>query len=668
MTTKAKEIIEKQVEDYVQEMFLPYAYSVCLDRALVYDTDGLKPIQRRALFCAYKNGLSDKSAKMKSATFTGRLMDYSPHADAYLAIVNMAEPETEGQPRNLRLPLIKGKGNWGNLDGPAAAARYTEMNLTPAAMELLKELNENAVDMVPNYNGTLDEPKFLPARWPVAIINGVPNGMAVGFACNIPCHNPDEVMDACIELTKNSDLTDAELCKIIKGPDFNCGCDIISDVEKDGKTVNGVREYLKNGSGTFIMKGKYNVEEKGGKYTINFYSLPYQIGPYKVIEAVKKQYEKGHLKELSSWKDLSDMEHPINVEFKTKKGVNVDKIISELYELTPLQSYFAVNNTIIHEGLPQQVNMKTALLGFVEFRKECTKRKLKFRLAKKEQQLHIQEALKAVLLDIDKCIAIIRKSDNEEAARQSLMKTFKIDEGQANYILSLQLRKLTKADEHEIKTNIDELKKAIAEIKKILGDAKKFIQYVVSEMEDTKSVISSPRKCKITKSKDEELDIKDVYLKYKNGKVKRTFKNEGRIFPVDKEGRVLIITYKNGADVRSIYELPDEKYVSMSNFSNISGRPVAVAGTEGFLVLVGIEGTMKMVDLSEVNLPKGQNIKKILAQPVAGAFVVPKVAGGVRLNGKKEIDLKELPVFGISANGNKVWPHKIDSVEFIPPK
>lgn len=124
--------------------------------------------------------------------------------------------------------------------------------------------------------------------------------MAVGFACNIPCHNPDEVMDACIELTKNPDLTDAELCKIIKGPDFNCGCDIISDVEKDGKTVNGVREYLKNGSGTFIMKGKYNVEEKGGKYTINFYSLPYQIGPYKVIEAVKKQYEKGHLKELSS--------------------------------------------------------------------------------------------------------------------------------------------------------------------------------------------------------------------------------------------------------------------------------------------------------------------------------------------------------------------------------
>ena len=223
---EAKVIKREDVGNFVEDRYLPFSWSVCLDRALVYSQDGLKPIQRRILWTAYKLGLTDKSPKMKSATFEGRVMKYSPHGGSYGSIVNMAAPEVKGQPRAIRLPLVKGKGNWGGIDltrNQPGAARYTELSLFPAAMELIKELGENTVTLVSNYDNTDVEPVYLPARWPVALINGVPDAMAVGFACNLPSHNPDEVMEAAIALLKNPDMSISDITKIIAGPDFQCG-------------------------------------------------------------------------------------------------------------------------------------------------------------------------------------------------------------------------------------------------------------------------------------------------------------------------------------------------------------------------------------------------------------------------------------------------------------
>lgn len=800
----AKEVTVTPVEEYVENAYLPFAFSVCLDRALVFVEDGVKPIQRRILWTAYRNHVTDKSPLMKSATFCGRVFAYSPHGDCYLSLINMSAPAVPGQPRNLRVPLVYIKGNAGSLDsGPAACltkdtklvacldldkpkvksieellnvdldeyphytfsvnsrgkrtsgrikkvwksgeeevlnihlsngevvratgnhrfltnnydeilakklkagqllatagrkvfitriikgkkeevydveiegknhnflldaniyvhnSRYTEMKLWPAAMELVKELDEDAVDMIPNYNETDVEPKHLPARWPVAVINGA-SGLAVGFSCNIPCHNPDEIMDTCIDL-----VHDPKARLKIKGPDFDCGCDIVACTEREGELVDGIKEYLKTGAGSFIMRGKYHVtESKKGAYTINFTALPYQIGPEKVLDAVKKQYEKGNFKELSSWKDLSDIEVPVNVEFKTKKGVSIAKVINDLFTLTPLQTPYAVNNTIIMDNLPQKMGMREILLSFVEFRRECTRRKLNFRVKKAEDKLHTQEALQAVLLDIDKCISIIRKSDTAEIAKEKLMKAFKIDERQAEYILSIQLRKLTKSDKIEIDKNIDELRKKIDQIKGILNSEKKFNNFVASELEDTKEIISSPRKCKIYKTINDDIedDVDDVYIQCNGNKVKRTFEKDKDNYKVSDDGRMLIITYKNGADVRSVYELPDGRFAAIGSFSDLSGRAIAGAGAEGYLVLVGINGMMKIVDLSTVELPKGQNIPTILAQPIKDAFVLKEIKGKLLVNDKKEIPLSKLPVFGIKAKGNKVYNKPVKTVQYI---
>lgn len=482
----AKEIIKTDLKDFVDKNYTPFSWSVCLDRALVLK-DGLKPIQRKILWTAKEMGITDKSAKVKVASFCGRVMKYSPHSVAESSVTNLAKSEGSSPPVDLRVPLIRIKGNIN------AAGRYIEMNFWPAAMELLKELNENTVLMVDNYDNTAKEPKFLPVRWPVAFINGVPNAMAVGFACNLPSHNPDEVMDACIKLLQNSDINITDITKIIKGPDFSCGCDIIK--KRDG--VDGVKEYMKTGSGTFIMRGVYEVKKEGRKHVINFSALPYKITPEKILESISSNYEKGKLRELSSWKDLSDLKHPVNVEIITKTNVNIDKVISDLFQLTPLEQTFSANNTLIINDKPLQADVKTILNSFLDLRKECTKNKLEYRLDKKKHKLLMQEAIQKVLLDIDAAIKIIRNSDNDKVAKEKLIKKFKLNDEQAEYILSLQLRKLTKADRHEIETSIKDLNKEIKELDSILNNKKKFIDFIIKELEDTKQVITSKRLCKI---------------------------------------------------------------------------------------------------------------------------------------------------------------------------
>lgn len=663
----AKVLTESEVNDYVEENYLPFAWSVCLDRALVYSQDGLKPIQRRILYTAYKEGLSDKSLKMKSATFSGRVMKYSPHGDCYGSIVNIASSEKAGQPRPIRVPLVKGKGNWGGIDSPAASSRYTEMSLWPAAMELLKELNEDTVDMVPNYDNTTIEPVYLPARFPVALINGVPDAMAVGYACNIPSHNPDEVMNACIALLNNEDISIKELSKIINGPDFDCGCDIIAVTERDGKMVNGISSYMETGSGSFVMKAVCEQTENNGSYTLNFKKLPYKISPERVIEEIKKQYEKGELKELSSWKDLSDIENPVNLEIITKKNINISKVLNDLYKMTSLQCVFAANNTIIIGNSPTKADIKTILSEFISFRKNCTKRKLNHRLEERNHKLHIQEAIKAVLVDIDKCISIIRNSDDEDIAKDKLKKTFKLDDEQANYILSLQLRKLTKSDIHQVNSSIKDLSTEIKEISGILNNEKKFISFITSEMEDTKKVISSNRKCHIVKQLNEEVEIKQVYLKCEDRKITRSFDKADDSFEINEDGKVLVVT-KDKCFIRSIYEIPDNKPVLNSKLK-FSGTGLTVAASDGYLLIVGLEGSMKIVDMSTFNFPRKDVIDSIFKQEIVYATQIKELDGAILVKGSKrdrKVSISDIPVQSMSAkSGKRIYNGVVESIELI---
>lgn len=667
-STTAAEVIQANVEDYVSDNYLPYAYSVCLDRALTYARDGLKPIQRRILYTAYKHNITDKSPKMKSAQFEGLVMKYSPHGGCYSSIVNMAGPEVEGQPRDLRVPLIRGKGNWGTLDEDAAAARYTEMSLWPAAMELVKELDENAVDMVPNYDGTTTEPAFLPARWPVALIQGVPSAMAVGFACNIPCHNPNEAIDACIYRLQNKNCAVDDIAKIIKGPDFNCGCDIISTTIRDGKPVDGIKEYLETGSGSFVMRAKYELEDVNGAHQIHFTHLPYKVGPNKVLESIKNAYDKGEFKELASWSDLSDRKNPVLIEIITKKGVNITKTLNELFKRTPLQSVFAANNTIVSkDNLPTKMSILQILDEFIDFRRQCTTRKLNFRLEKKAKDLSLNEAIAAVLVDIDKCIEIIRKSKDSEVARKKLMTTFKVDEAQANYILNIQLRKLTRSDSLEVKKKVAALKKEIKDIKGILASPKKMDEFIASELESTKEAISSPRKCRIYKrDKFKEDESKKSYISIDKSKVKRSMEKEDGAFEVNADGRVLVLSESVYA-IRSIYELPEDKFVPMTRFK--VGKPLCVAAHEGTLVLIGKQGALKQVDLSTMTLPKKEALDKVLSQDLLGATVIDgskPFTVALTTNGKtKKIPSTEIPMQSIYANGKKFSNKDIDSYEII---
>ena len=658
---EAKVIKREDVGNFVEDRYLPFSWSVCLDRALVYSQDGLKPIQRRILWTAYKLGLTDKSPKMKSATFEGRVMKYSPHGGSYGSIVNMAAPEVKGQPRAIRLPLGKGKGNWGGIDltrNQPGAARYTELSLFPAAMELIKELGENTVTLVSNYDNTDVEPVYLPARWPVALINGVPDAMAVGFACNLPSHNPDEVMEAAIALLKNPDMSISDITKIIAGPDFQCGCDIISTTVRDGKSVDGIKQYMNTGSGSFVMKATYEMHEDNGSYVINFKHLPYKVAPEKVVEELKKHYENGEFKELSYWNDMSDINEPVNLEVRTKKNINISKVLNDLFQKTSLQSTFAANNTIIIDQTPVQSNIKTILEEFIKFRKQCTTNKLNYRLDDKKHKLRIQKAISAVLVDIDKCISIIRNSDDEKSAKEELTKAFKIDDEQAGYILSMQLRKLTKTDSLQVDKLIKSLSEEVKDIESILNNEDKFIEFISSEMEDTKKNISSPRLCKIMKAEEKPEDSnKDVFLLQKDGKIARTFKKQDDATKVNKDGKILVIT-ESKAFIRSIYELADEKFSAISKLK-FPGKGLTVAAGEGYLLVVGEGGSAKLVDMSGVNYPKKDCIDEIFKQKIVFAAVTKDLDHKLVINDSVSIDLSEVPIQSIYAKGGRKFTRQI---------
>lgn len=616
-------------DKYLKDNFLPYAWSFALDRALV-DVSGLKPVQRRILYTMYKENISPNTNRVKVASLGGMVLPYHPHGDASVvdSLKNLERPHI------FRVPMIDGKGDFGVPGTPGAAGRYIEARLNKAAWLNVEELAEHAVPMVPNYDETREEPVRLPVKWPVAMINGG-SGIAVGYAANIPSHNPSEVMDACRALVRNPEMTMKAFQKIVIGPDFNMGGTIVS--------TDGINDYMATGSGTFKIRGNYEVKPKArGAYRIEFYEIPFGTHPEKIIEEVQKAVGKGQLKELSVYKDLSDRKHPIRVVFETKTGSNYKKVLQDLFKITALESSFSVNLTTVVDNRPVAMPMRDLLLNFIEFRKYCIRNKSNYTLGKKSDRLHIVEGLKKVLLNIDKAIAIIRKSDTAEDASSALQKSFKIDKVQADFVLSLQLRRLTKMDNAELDNEKKSLNDEISYLKSLVEDEEVLKEHLLKEFLETKKVIGDERKTEILNVTAEEFveqekaltrtlkasdkDTPCYVTRFVDGKLLKTFESE--VYPAEVKGlehggiieqvktstksEIVIVTDDGIGHKMAMDYLPLNEAVGKSQLG-LSGSIVGISKTEMMKSDIGLavateKGEMK---IAKTNFPNREEFPVI---------------------------------------------------------
>lgn len=504
----ASEVIKSPSSQWLKDEYSVYAMYVIRQRALM-SQDGLKPVNRRIIWDMFTNNNLPSSRFVKAARIVGSTMGrFHPHGDSSIsdAMARMAQSVT------MRVPLVDKSGTVGAFTGDVPAApRYWEARLTKAALELVREVKEGAVEIGRNFDGTEDEPHLLPVRWPNNIVNGT-EGIAVGFASKIPPHNPDEVIAAALASLRNPDLTTDELLDIIPGPDFPTGGEILGS--------DGIRDYMETGKGTFSVRARYNIEPMTrGRSQIVFYELPYSISAEKIIEEIHlgqngKQGERGSKpvppnpiisRGVSKVQDLSDMKRGVRFVVTTTQGTNVKTLLNELFKRTSLQSSFPVNSTVLVDTMPVQVSMMDMLKGFLDLRRECTTRRCRHRISKIDTRLHQLNAILAVLIDIDKAISIIRKSSDSSTARTNLKRSFKIDDTQADFILSMQLRRLTKADSLAVEKEKKTLEKEKDELEQILADPQKLDALVEKDLNDVLPVISSERRSIINGATSNEL-------------------------------------------------------------------------------------------------------------------------------------------------------------------
>lgn len=482
-------IVGIDVEEEMQNAFLEYSYSVIYSRALPDARDGLKPVQRRILYGANELGLRPDKGHVKSQRVVGEVMGkYHPHGDQaiYDALVRMAQPFT------LRLPLIDGHGNFGSLDDGPAAARYTEARLADAALLMVGSLDEDTVDFVPNYDDTQYQPEVMPAAYPNLLVNGAA-GIAVGMATNMPPHNLVEVIGAARHLIAHPTCSLDDLMKFVPGPDLPCGGRIVG--------LDGIRDAYLTGRGSFRTRATARIESitprrKGIVVT----ELPYLVGPEKVIEKIRDLVQAKKLQGIADLKDLSDRKHGLRLVIEIKNGFNPDAVLEQLYRLTPLEENFGINNVALVEGQPRTMGLKDLLKVYVDFRTDVVRRRSAYRLARREERLHLVEGLLIAILDIDEVIQLIRSSDDANTARARLMDVFELSEAQATYILDLQLRRLTKFSRIELEKEQEELRKAIEELRALLADEKLLLKLVSSELAEIAKTHGTPRRTVLLES------------------------------------------------------------------------------------------------------------------------------------------------------------------------
>ena len=481
--TVKEHIVETPLNEEMSKSFLEYAYSVIYARALPDARDGLKPVQRRIVYQMGEMNLTPDRPYMKSARVVGEVMGkLHPHGDSaiYEAMVRLAQPFA------MRLPLVDGHGNFGSLDDGPAASRYTEARLGPAALGMNADIDEDTVDFTPNYDNKLKEPTVLPAAIPNLLVNGG-SGIAVGMATNLATHNLGEVVNAAKFLMAHSDATLEQLMRYVPGPDWPTGGTIIGR--------DGIREAYATGRGTLTTRAATHIEHvTARKQAIVVTELPYMVGPEKVIERISDGVKNRKLEGISGAFDLTDRHNGTRIVIEIKTGFDPHAVLVQLFKHTPLQDNFAMNNVALVEGRPHTMGLKEMLQVWVDHRRTVIRRRSEYRKKKALERLHLVEGLLLAMLDIDEVIQVIRTSDDADAAKSRLMVVFDLDEVQAQYILDLRLRRLTKMNRIELEAERDDLKKRIEELTRILASAEALDQVVTDEMDEAVAKWGSPRR------------------------------------------------------------------------------------------------------------------------------------------------------------------------------
>jgi DNA gyrase subunit A len=486
-----------EIQEEMERSFLDYAMSVIVSRALPDARDGLKPVHRRILWGMNELRAFPDRPTIKCARVTGEVMGkYHPHGDSaiYDALVRM------GQDFSLRHPLIHPKGNFGSLDDPPAAARYTECRLAPIALDMLRDIDEDTVDFADNYSAEFEEPVVLPSRFPNLLVNGS-QGIAVGMATNIPPHNLAEIIDATTHLLENPDATPDDLMEFVKGPDFPTGALIMGR--------QGIMDAYRTGRGSIRLRGKAEIEEGARHDNVVITELPYQVSPSSFMVKVTELVNAGELDGIADINDES-AQGKTRVVVRLKRDAPALVILNNLYKRTPLQTNFAVNTVALVDGIPRTLNLRDALVAYVEHQKEVLTRRSEFRLQKARDRAHIVEGLIKALDLIDEIIAAIRASEDKPTARDALMAApFEFSEVQAEHILDMQLSRLTRLGRANLEEEMAQLRETIGELEAILADEAKLRAVIADEMGEIRESYAQPRRSIITYDVG-DLDIEDL--------------------------------------------------------------------------------------------------------------------------------------------------------------
>ncbi|NUT58222.1 MAG: DNA topoisomerase IV subunit A, partial [Agromyces sp.] len=640
----ADEPIVERIEDVdvateMQGSFLEYAYSVIYSRALPDARDGLKPVQRRILYQMVEMGLRPDRGHVKSARVVGEVMGkLHPHGDTaiYDALVRMAQPFT------LRVPLVDGHGNFGSLDDGPAAPRYTEARLASPALAMTEGLDEDVVDFVPNYDNQLTQPDVLPAAYPNLLVNGA-SGIAVGMATNMAPHNLIEVVAAARHLIAHPNATLDELMEFVPGPDLPTGGTIVG--------LAGIKDAYATGRGSFKTRAKVSVESITARKTgLVVTELPYLVGPEKVIEKIKDGVNAKKISGISDVTDLTDRTNGLRLVIGIKTGFSPEAVLEQLYRLTPLEDSFNINNVALVDGGPQTLGLRELLQVYVAHRISVVTRRSQFRLARRNERLHLVEGLLIAILDIDEVIQVIRTSDEAEQARTRLMDVFDLSQLQAEYILELRLRRLTKFSRLELEAERDKLRAEIEELQALLANRHRIEALVSDELAEIAERYGTPRRTLLTDARPSiagtrakhaaaDLEVADVAC---------------RVF-LSATGRIARVDLPDGPDGRPTITQPARrsKHDAIRSTLDTTSRAEIGAVTSLGRLIRFTPVDLPMLPPTSVQLGAGVRVADYLALPNRDEKVLAVVA----LDGDRSIALgtKQGVVKRVAANA---YPNK----------
>jgi len=629
--------IQVNITEEMKSSYIDYAMSVIVGRALPDVRDGLKPVHRRILYAMHEQGMTHDQPYKKSARVVGDVMGkYHPHGDAaiYETMVRMA------QTFSMRYPLIDGQGNFGSVDGdPAAAMRYTEVRLSKIAGELLADLDKDTVDFAPNYDGSLKEPKVLPAKLPNLLLNGS-TGIAVGMATNIPPHNLTELCKAIIHLIDQPDASLSDLMFYLPGPDFPTGGYIVGR--------SGIEAAYQTGRGSIILQAKSEIEEETRSTKIIFTELPYQVNKAKLIEDMAEMIKAGRLEGISDLRDESDKDG-IRLMVEVKQGFNVHVVLNQLHKHTALQTSFGINNMVLVDGLPRTISLKETLEQYIRYRSQVIERRTRFELREAEKRAHILSGLLIALKNIDEVIRIIKAAQSPAEAKEVLMPAFSLSEEQAKAILEMRLQRLTGLEQEKIISEAADLEKLISRLKVILSSNLEILGIIKEELKEICQTYGDERRTEIIEvegevSREDLIQEEEVavtitssgYIKRQPVTAYRMQRRGGRgvigaetkseefvtdVFTASTKDYLLFFTDKGKVHWLKVYEVPSlgratrgksiVNLLQLEQDEKMTGAIPVKTFESGFIILVTRSGNIVKMPLKAFSNPRKGGIKAV---------------------------------------------------------